>query len=448
MRNLNLVPAAKAFPAFKNEQARIRLPAAEFHDGGVSSMRTGFFRMARAVAKKELRQISRDVRTLIFLLILPGFLLLMFGYALNFDVKRVPLAVCDLDRSAASRDFADRFTHTEYFDLRRNLVDPRAIDTLMAQENVRLAVVIPSGFSKNLLSRREASIQVIVDGANAMSASTAAGYISAVVQGYSVQMTMKSLSSRGFRNVELPLRAETRVWYNPELRSANFLVPGLMAFILMVILVISTAFSIVREKERGTMEQILVSPLRSAELIVGKTIPYILISLLSSHLVLLLGNLLFGVTVKGDYFFLLLTIILFLVGGLGQGLLISTVTKTQQVAFQLAILSTFLPTFILSGFVFPVQNMPPAIQAVTYLVPAKYFLAVLRSIMLKGVGPGAFWEQMVFLLGFAVLMLWLSTARLKRAGGDDAAEGPGKGKGKRKHRIRMGKTGGEGSGKR
>jgi ABC-2 type transport system permease protein len=212
----------------------------------------------------------------------------------------------------------------------------------------------------------------------------------------------------------LPLATEVRVWYNPELRSAKFLVPGLMAFILMVIVTVSTAFSIVREKERGTMDQIRVSSLSPLELILGKIIPYVAISLVSAHLVLLLGGVLFGVGIRGSYPLLLLAMLLFLVGALGQGILISSVTRTQQVAFLLAVLTTMLPTFILSGFVFPIRNMPAVVQAVTYFVPARYFLAALRAIILKGAGFGAIWDQFLFLVAFAGLSLGMSAVRLGR----------------------------------
>ena len=390
----------------------------------MKSERVPVFYCLRAVIKKEFREIGRDVRTLIFLVAMPGFLLLMFGFALNFDVKHLPLAVCDGDKSAASRAFIGNLIHSEYFDLKYELDDPAEVDRLLGEERIRVALVVPRGFASDLAAGREPAVQILLDGANALIASTAAGYIGAIVQSDAVRMTTRLLSERGFKSFGMLLASDVRIWYNPELRSAIFLVPGLMAFILMVILVISTAFSIVREKERGTMEQILVSPLRPGELIIGKTVPYILISLLSSHLVLLLGWGLFGVAIKGNYFLLLLTMTLFLIGGLGQGVLISTVTRTQQVAFQLAVLSTFLPTFILSGFVFPVRNMPPIIQAVTYLVPAKYFLVALRSIIIKGAGLGAFWSQALFLAGFAAVMLGVSTLRMKKAGEAGAVAKP------------------------
>ena len=372
----------------------------------------------RSVVKKEFRQIRRDARSLMFMAFLPAFMLLMFGYALNFDVKHIPLAVVDEDGSRASRDLIDKFRTTEYFDLKAVLPKTAAIDPLMARESVRAALVIPTGFADDLLAGRSPAVQVIVDGSNAMSGSTAAGYVGAILQSYSQGITLQSLARRGLGSVTLPLETEVRVWYNPELRSAMFLVPGLMAFILMVIVTVSTAFSIVREKERGTMEQIRISSLRPRELILGKIIPYTAISLLSAHLVLVLGQILFGVGIRGSYPLLLLAMLLFLVGALGQGILISSVTRTQQVAFLLGVLTTMLPTFILSGFVFPIRNMPAVVQVVTYFVPARYFLAALRAIILKGAGFGAIWDQFAFLLAFAVLSLGMSAARLGRGEGE------------------------------
>jgi ABC-2 type transport system permease protein len=366
------------------------------------------------VMRKEFRQIRRDSRSLVFMVFLPAFLLIMFGFALNFDVKHIPLAVIDRDGSRSSRALVEKFGTTEYFDIRAVLDRTGEIDGLMAREKIRAALVIPATYSRDLLAGRSPSVQFIVDGANAMSGTTAAGYAAAILQSHSQRVTLEALARHGLRGIARPLKTEVRVWYNPELRSARFLVPGLIAFILMVILTTSTAFSIVREKERGTMEQIRVSPLRPAALIIGKLIPYILISLASAHIVLALGWALFGVAIKGSYFLLLLTIVLFLVSGLGQGILISSLTRTQQVAFLISVLTSILPTFILSGFVFPVRNMPPVIQGLTFLIPAKYFLVALRAIILKGVGLSAFWDQVLLLAGFAFLILVLSAKVAKR----------------------------------
>jgi len=371
------------------------------------------------VARKEFRQIRRDVRSLVFLLAMPAFLLVMFGFALNFDIKHIPLGVRDQDGSRQSRELTDKFTNTEYFDLVAHIRRPGQVDRLMGREKIRVAVIIPPKFADDLEAGRSPSIQVIIDGADAMTGSTAAGYVAAIVRSYSEQATLKILERHGIHGLVTPLEADLRVWYNPELKSVNFLVPGLMAFILMVIVVVSISFSVVREKERGTMEQILVSPIHPVELVVGKVIPYILISLVSAHLVLLFGWGLFGVRIEGSYPLLLLTMVLFLLGALGQGILISTVTRTQQVAFMVSVLTTLLPTFILSGFVFPLRNMPVVIQGIAHLVPAQYFLVALRAIILKGAGLEAFWTQLLFLGAFAALTLGASTARLVIGAGED-----------------------------
>ncbi len=370
----------------------------------------------RPVMRKEFRQIRRDTRSLIFMIFLPAFLLIMFGFALNFDVKHVPLAIVDQDGSRTSRELVTKFRTTEYFDVKAVLERTGDLDGLMARERIRAALVVPERFAEDLLAGRSPSVQFLLDGANAMSGSTAAGYAAAILQSYSQRITLEAMARRGFGGRSLPLETEVRIWYNPELRSARFLVPGLMAFILMVVLTTSTAFSIVREKERGTMEQISVSPLRPAALIVGKLIPYVLISLVSAHLVLGLGWVLFGVAVKGSYFLLLLSMVLFLVCGLGQGLLISAITRTQQVAFLLSIILTILPTFILSGFVFPIRNMPALIYPITYFIPARYFLVALRAIILKGAGFPAFWDQILALAFFGVLSLALSSVLLGLGG--------------------------------
>jgi len=370
----------------------------------------------RPVMRKEFRQIRRDTRSLIFMIFLPAFLLIMFGFALNFDVKHVPLAIVDQDGSRTSRELVTKFRTTEYFDVKAVLERTRDLDGLMARERIRAALVVPERFAEDLLAGRSPSVQFLLDGANAMSGSTAAGYAAAILQSYSQRITLEAMARRGLGGRSLPLETEVRIWYNPELRSARFLVPGLMAFILMVVLTTSTAFSIVREKERGTMEQISVSPLRPAALIVGKLVPYVFVSLVSAHLVLGLGWVLFGVAVKGSYFLLLLSMVLFLVCGLGQGLLISAITRTQQVAFLLSIILTILPTFILSGFVFPIRNMPAVIQPITFLIPARYFLVALRAIILKGAGFPAFWDQILALAVFGVLSLALSSLLLGLGG--------------------------------
>jgi ABC-2 type transport system permease protein len=367
------------------------------------------------IVRKEFRQVRRDRRTLGVLVFIPSFMLMMFGYAVNFDVRHTKLAVVDEDRSARSREFANLFTMTEYFDLEAQLNSIREADALLDKGAVRMAIVIPEDFSDDLAAGRDVTVQVLIDGSNASASAATIGYMSGIIQDFSVRAIRLELLRRGQRGVPpSPIDLEPRIWYNPELRSAKFLVPGLIAFIMMVTAVISTALSIAREREMGTMEQLMVSPVRPVELILGKTIPYTIISIAATVVILAVGYLVFGVEVKGSMVWLSVVSVLFLVGGLGIGLLISTIAESQQIAFMVAVIVSMLPTFVLSGFVFPIRNMPGIIQVVTYLVPARYFLAALRAIILKGVGIGAFWEQLVFLTVYAGLALGASSIRMKR----------------------------------
>ena len=367
-----------------------------------------------AIVKKELKQVVRDKRTLGILIVIPAFMIVMFGYALNFDVKHTSLALYDEDKSNESRAFIQSFLHSEYFDFKRMVHSKDEIDRLLGEEICRIVVVIPADFSHHLKGGESAPIQVLVDGANSNAATTAIGYVMAIVQDYSTSIVIQSLRHTGRSDVAMPIDYRPRVWFNPELRSAKFLVPGLIAFILMVTAVISTSLSVVREKERNTLEQIIVSETRPIEFIVGKTIPFMIISFIATLIILAASFVLFDVVVKGSLLLLLAITLIFLTGCLGLGLLISTVAETQQVAFMLAVILTMLPTFLLSGFVFPIRNMPVAIQVITYLIPARYFLVVLRSIILKGVGIESFFREVLFLIVFAAAAIGVSLARMKK----------------------------------
>jgi ABC-2 type transport system permease protein len=371
-------------------------------------------RRIKPIAVKEFRQIVRDRRSLILLLIYPALLMVLFGYALNFDVKHVSLAVLDQDNSRASREFIQSLVHSEYFDLRGYLSRLQEVDELLDESRVQAVLVVPSDFGVQLAAGREVKVQVNLDGANSNSASAVLGYMTAACQSYSARILTDALLRSGRGDLALPIDYRPRVWYNPELRSARFLIPGLIAIILLIMTVVSTSLSIVREKERGTMEQIIVSPVQPIEIILGKTIPYVLISLAASVVILLTGWGLFGIAVRGSMLLLYLGMFVFLLGGLGLGLLISTLTHSQQAAFMISALLTMLPTIILSGFIFPIRNMPFVIRLVSYVIPARYFLPILRGIIVKGVGLGALWSEYLFLLGFAVLVILLSTARLRR----------------------------------
>ena len=366
------------------------------------------------IVRKEFRQIIRDKRILGVLLFFPALMLFAFGYALNFDVKNTRMAVYDEDRSSASRDFIQQFFTSEYFVKVQTLSSKAEINDLLDGEKVRVVLVVPSSFSKDIQRGKSASVQVIVDGANSNAAATVLGYINAMIQQYSLKIMAESFMRIGGQQITLPIDFQPRVWYNPELKSAKFLVPGLIAFILMITTVVSTALSVVRERELGTMEQIMVSPIKPIELILGKTIPYIIISLIATAVILFLGYILFDVSIKGSIFLLSIMTILFLVGGLVVGMLISTLVETQQLAFMIAVIVSMLPTFILSGFVFPIRNMPAIIQGITYLIPARYFLVALRAIILKGAGVSAFWDQAIFLTIYAAVMIGISSLRMRK----------------------------------
>jgi len=366
------------------------------------------------IVRKEFRQIKRDKRILSVLLFIPALMLFMFGYALNFDVKHTSMAVYDEDRSSVSRDFIEKFFVSEYFTKIQTLESKSEINNLLDGEKVRVVLVVPSTFSKEIKRGNATSVQVIVDGANSNAAATVLGYINTIVQQYSVRVITESFVRMGRQNMSMPIDFQPRVWYNPELESAKFLVPGLIAFILMVTAVISTALAIVRERELGTMEQLMVSPIRPLELILGKTIPYTIISLIATVTILFLGYILFDVSIKGSVVLLALVTFVFLIGSLGMGILISTLVETQQLAFMIAVFVSMLPTFILSGFVFPIRNMPVIIQVITYALPARYFLVALRAVILKGAGLSAFWDQALILVFYAFIMIGISSLRMRK----------------------------------
>ena len=366
-------------------------------------------RKALAVGVKEFRQIARDTRTLLILLFVPAFFLLLYGYALNWDIRHIRIAVDDRDRSVESRSIVSAFVNSGYFDL-VSMVAEREIGPLMDDNDVRAVIVIPDGLGRALQNGRPTPVQVLLNGDNANTATTVMGYALSILRTESQSLQPRLLGVSG----KPLLSAETRVWYNPELRSTLFLIPGLIAYISMITAVVSTALSIVREKERGTMEQVRMAPLSASSFVIGKTIPYFIVSLVSAMGIVLVAMTLFGLPMRGSWFDLLLTLSLFLIGALGLGLFISSIADTQQVAFQVAMLSSFLPTMMLSGFIFPIASMPPFLQLVTHIVSARYFLTALRAIVLKGAGLDVVWMQLAALALYALVTLGFASARLRR----------------------------------
>jgi ABC-2 type transport system permease protein len=371
------------------------------------------YRRLKPVIVKEFRQIRRDPTSLGMLLILPAAMIILVGYALNFDVKHVPLLIMDNSKTPESRDYLAMYQHSEHFALTGTPSTYEEIEEAFLHGQAKIAIVLPTDFGRDLLAGRETTVQMLVDGADANTAGQAMGNAVRMTMDYSNRILLNALQRSG-RSAYLPVDLQARIWYNPDLVTSRFLVPGLIGFIIMLTGVIATSMTVVREKERGTMEQIMVSPLRPIEVILGKTLPYMAISLVSSTFILILGYLLFDIEVKGGMLLLYGGITMIILGALGQGLLISTITDSQQVAFLVSVFSSLLPSFLLSGFVFPVASMPVVLQVVSNISVTKFFLVVVRGVMLKGVGFGAVWEQFLYMAIFAFVTLGISVKRLQK----------------------------------
>ena len=368
-------------------------------------------RKVLAVGLKEFRQIRRDRRTLMILLFIPVFFLLLYGYALNFDIRHVRLAVEDRDLSPESRALISSFVNSTYFDIVASVSTEAEVVDMMNHDRIRAALIIPAGLGRDLRRGIPTEVAVIINGENANTAATVLGYVSTIIATESGRYNLPALPPAQSGPI---VQFEPRVWYNPELRSTLFLVPGLLAYIAMVTAVVSTALAVVREKERGTMEQVRMAPIGTLQYIVGKSLPYFVIAFLALLGVIFASMALFDLPVRGSWPLLLFSLALFLFGALAMGLLISTVAASQQVAFQVAILASFLPTMLLSGFIFPISSMPGFLQVVTLAVPARYFLVALRGVMLKGVGFWPIADQLGALALFAAIVTGLAAIRLKR----------------------------------
>lgn len=367
-----------------------------------------------SVSKKEFRQISRDKRSLMIIFVLPVFLLTLFGYAITLDVNVIKLGILDKDKSETSREFINSLDGSFYFSIIKYIDSDDEINKLLDKGLVQCVVVVPDNFSKDLALKRNVSVQFLIDGVDANTATIILNYVNAATGSFSQKIMKEFLSLKGVKQYQ-PISIEPQFWYNKDLDTTQFFIPGLIAMILIIISVILTSISLVKEKETGTIEQITVSPVTSLQLIFGKIIPYLIISLLIAVSVLLMAYLLFGITVKGSYLYLLTGTICYLLATLSMGVFISTISDTQQVAFMISQLASQLPTVILSGFIFPIESMPVPIQILSYISPAKYYIIILRDILLKGSGLEAFKEQMIYLLIFATVFIAISTIKIKKA---------------------------------
>jgi ABC-2 type transport system permease protein len=364
--------------------------------------------------KKEFIQTLRDKKMIPIIFVLPVIQLILLGYAANIDIRDVSMVVCDMDKSQTSYDYISKFTNSGYFTLVKSIDSPKEIDQYIDDGDASVALIIPTDFSKNLLAKKTTSIQFISDGSDANSANIALGYAKQITATYSQTVSLENMAMSG-RNISLPrIMPEPRVWFNPELKSKNFMVPGVLALILMIITMAMTSLGIVKEKEIGTLEQLIVTPIKRYQLIIGKVVPFAVFGLIDVALVLSVAVIVFAVPLRGSIFLLFFLTMLYILITLGLGLFISTISKTQQQAMMTSMFFVMLPFMFLSGFAFPIENMPKIIQMGTNIIPLKYYLIIVRGIFLKGAGFVELWKEALILLIWGISIITISVIRFNK----------------------------------
>ena len=362
-----------------------------------------------AVATKEVVQILRDSRSLIIVVIMPPILVLLFGYGVNLDLKGLPVYVYDRDGSQQSQDLLKRFQASAYFDVVRVVNDYPALARSLDDGHAKMGIVIPWDFSERLRDGRPAQVQALVDGTDDNTANVLIGYAQAVVQGYSSEIQLDWLSSRGQLVQPAPVIVETRTWYNEDLESSAFIVPGVLALVMSVIGAFLTSLTIAREWERGTMEQLISTPVTPAEIMLGKLVPYFIIGMFDVIVCALIAIYWFHVPFRGSFITLLVSSAMFMVVVLSLGFFISVIAKSQLAASQIALLVTFLPAFLLSGFLYAIEQMPVVLQWITRILPARYYVSVLKKIFLKGTPTALLYPDLVPLAVFTIVLALLAT---------------------------------------
>jgi ABC-2 type transport system permease protein len=371
-------------------------------------------RRTRAVFTKEVRHILRDTRSLIMALFLPMFQMLLFGYALNLDVDRIPTLVFDEDHSAASRDLIARFHGSRFFEIEGYANDYHTIEKGIDKGKILMGLAIPRDYSQRLGAGDKATVQVLLDGSDSNTASIALSYVEGLMQNYSLELRSDGQDRRAGMRIDPPIDARLRIWYNNTLESTNYIVPGLIAAMMMVIAALITSLTVAREWEMGTMEQLLSTPVRAPEIVLGKMLAFFSVGLADTFIAVMVAVFVYGVPFRGSFWVLALTTVIFLSGAFFWGILVSAVAKSQLLAFQIGLVTTFLPSFLLSGFIYAIENMPVAIQVITHVVPARYFVTIVKGIFLKGVGLDVLWGEVLFLTAFSAIVFWLATRKLSQ----------------------------------
>lgn len=370
----------------------------------------------QTIARKEIYHLIRDFRSLYLAFAIPLLLILLFGYALSLDVDEVETVVVDYDRTALSRDFVRKLDASPYFHVVSHLSNTAEVTAYLDHGWTTLAVIIPPDWTEDMRADREAPVQLLFDGSDPNFASTSVGYVTRFVSEYNNRLLLDFLNRQGRERINPPIEGQIRVWFNEDLESRSFIVPGIIAIIIMIVGAMLTSLVIAREYENGTMETIFSLPIGAGEFLTGKAIPYFFIGLTDVLVAVLMGQLLFGVVMKSDFWLLVLASSLYLCVALCLGLLISLVTKSQLVANQAAVLITYLPSLLLSDFVFPIINMPKVIQAITYIVPARYFIDILNGLYLRGLDLTILWPSYCVLLLMLFVLSLMTLVKLKREG--------------------------------
>jgi ABC-2 type transport system permease protein len=367
-----------------------------------------------AIAKKEFIHIYRDWRSLALVILMPAILMLLFGYAVTLDVKKVPMAVLDQDGTQESLSFVHQFSGSPYFDLKIFVRNEKEITQLIDGGKVKMGLVLPWDFSSMIKAGRKVPVQVLLDGTDSNTANIILSYVQAVVRQYNQEKTFLKVERMGRKKLNAPVEGRTRVWFNEDLESKNYFIPGLVAVIMSIIGVLLTGQVIVREWERGTMELLISTPVKKGELMIGKLFPYFFLGLVDLTLAVLMGKWVFQVPLRGSIALLFCLSSIYIFVALALGLTISTVAKTQILANQMAMLIGFLPTFLLSGFTFVIANMPLWLQIITYGIAPRYYVTILKEIFLKGADFSFLWTETLILVGMMIAGIWIATKSFKK----------------------------------
>ncbi len=358
--------------------------------------------------KKEFLQLRRDRRMLPIIFIAPVLQLILIGYAITFDVKNIPLVVCDLDRSEESQTYIQNFNSSGYFKSVDQIYNQKEIDYYLDKSIAKIAIVIPDDFSKKLNKGEFSSVQFLVDGTDAYSANVSLSYVTGITFNFNRNILIQFFNRQGQSLNYVRINPEIRVWFNPELKSSNYFIPGIIGLLLTIMTLLLTSMAIVKEKEFGTMEQLIVTPIKKYELIIGKLVPFTIIGFIDVLIVIGAAFVFFDIELKGSFLLLIVSCIPFLFSTLGLGLLVSTITRTQQQAMMIGVFLVMLPFIYLSGFTFPIETMPPVIKFTTNFIPLKYFLIILRSLFLKGSGITELWDEMLIMMAIGLVIFPVS----------------------------------------